>query len=109
LILNTQAKRYGEISHVETIRQSETIPAPCGRKKRAMSKNDLLPTPTPEYYRTPLLQLPPAIPLRDYFAGQALAGFAFRGLDTTDTAAKLAYAYAEAMLAERERKTNAAD
>jgi hypothetical protein len=45
--------------------------------------------------------------LRDYFAGQALAGFAFRGLDTTDTAAKLAYAYANAMLAERERKTNA--
>ena len=41
--------------------------------------------------------------LRDWFAGQALAGFAHRafGLDSAEHYSRLAYQWADAMLAER--------
>lgn len=42
--------------------------------------------------------------LRDWFAGQALAGSPIFG-DGYESAAKRAYEYADAMLAERERKS----
>jgi hypothetical protein len=46
--------------------------------------------------------------LRDYFAGQALIGMlAAKGIYYDEVAVKNAYRYADAMLAERERKTNA--
>jgi hypothetical protein len=50
----------------------------------------------------------PGMTLRDYFAGQALIGMlAAKGIYYDEVAVKNAYRYADAMLAERERKTNA--
>jgi hypothetical protein len=43
--------------------------------------------------------------LRDWFAGQALAGFASRPCYSDDEAAAAAYRYADAMLAARKKET----
>lgn len=43
--------------------------------------------------------------LRDYFAGQALAGILARSSYKAQSAALFAYQYADAMLAEREKET----
>ncbi len=45
----------------------------------------------------------PGMTLRDYFAGQALAGLASRGLLGPDQRAQEAYDFADAMLAERSK------
>ncbi len=55
----------------------------------------------------------PGMTLRDYFAGQALAGIVLSplgqgGRATYDSTARDAYNYADAMLAARERKGGAA-
>lgn len=50
----------------------------------------------------------PGMTLRDYFAGQALMGMLAQGevgYDDGAKAASVAYAYAECMLAERERRS----
>lgn len=43
----------------------------------------------------------PGMSLRDWFAGQALAGLAARSIYTREALAKEAYEYADAMLAHR--------
>jgi hypothetical protein len=66
--------------------------------------------PTDEYYGEKRYAVTPGMSLRDFFAGQALAGFALacsiaqgEMLDGT-RAAELSYAFADALLAEREKE-----
>jgi hypothetical protein len=83
----------------------------CGRKERAMGKNGGGPA-FPLSNTDPDDYIPfPGMTLRDYFAGQALAGLASKTYSTATNKAlaKRSYALADAMLAERERKTNATD
>ena len=72
-----------------------------------MNHNEKYPGPQPTTWSVPV-KSEPAMSLRDYFAGQALAGivasgnwYACRGCDEE---AKSAYLYADAMLAERSEK-----
>ena len=44
--------------------------------------------------------------LRDWFAGQALAGIAYKGVSRWDFAAEDAYRAADAMLAERTKESS---
>ena len=62
-------------------------------------------SPSYQTYAAPKAEPPSTMSLRDYFAGQALAGIVARGAwDPRSDAAESAYEYADAMLAAREVK-----
>ena len=62
-------------------------------------------SPSYQTYAAPKAEPPSTMSLRDYFAGQALAGIVARGAwDPRSDAAESAYEYADAMLKAREVK-----